>query len=351
MAGILEVATQEFAEKGLAGARIDEIAAATQTSKRMIYYYFGSKEGLYIAVLEDAYRRVRSVEAEQDLEGLPPEQALRRLVEFTFDHHHNNPAYIRLVASENMNRAQFMAQSRIIQGLNVPAIEAIRKLYERGVASGEFRPGLDVVDIHASISALTFFNVSNRHTFGLIFKHDLGAPETLVDRVFWLTDQIKELQTERYNVCKVFVTFETEEGQRAALSALAIGRLDAMMGNKAACAPSALFRGKILLVDEPAEPSAVRWLDLSASNRRKNIMRGMNLCVTALMVAFAGFVVNKTRYSKFSGFAAPLISILNTIIPLVVKILMIFEPHGTEGSFQASLYMKITAFRWVNTAL
>ena len=176
-------------------------------------------------------------------------------------------------------------------------------------------------------------------------------PETLVDRVFWLTDQIKELQTERYNVCKVFVTFETEEGQRAALSALAIGRLDAMMGNKAACAPSALFRGKILLVDEPAEPSAVRWLDLSASNRRKNIMRGMNLCVTALMVAFAGFVVNKTRYSKFSGFAAPLISILNTIIPLVVKILMIFEPHGTEGSFQASLYMKITAFRWVNTAL
>ena len=182
MAGILEVATQEFAEKGLAGARIDEIASATQTSKRMIYYYFGSKEGLYIAVLEEAYRRVRSIEAEQQLEGLPPEQALRRLVAFTFDHHHNNPAYIRLVASENMNRAQFMAQSRIIQGLNVPAIEAIRRLYERGVASGEFRPGLDVVDIHASISALTFFNVSNRHTFGLIFKHDLGAPETLALR-------------------------------------------------------------------------------------------------------------------------------------------------------------------------
>ncbi len=182
MAGILEVATQEFAEKGLAGARIDEIAAATRTSKRMIYYYFGSKEGLYIAVLEEAYRRVRSIEAEQQLEGLPPEQALRRLVEFTFDHHHNNPAYIRLVASENMNRAQFMAQSRIIQGLNVPAIEAIRRLYQRGVASGAFRPGLDVVDIHASISALTFFNVSNRHTFGLIFKHDLGAPETLAER-------------------------------------------------------------------------------------------------------------------------------------------------------------------------
>lgn len=176
-------------------------------------------------------------------------------------------------------------------------------------------------------------------------------PETLVDRVFWLTDQIKELQKEKYDVCKVFVTFETEEGQRAALSALKIGRLDAMMGNKAACAPSALFRGNILLVNEPAEPNAVRWLNLSASNTRKNVMRGLNLCVTVLIVAFSGYVVNKTRYSTLSWLAAPMITAFNTIIPLIVKILMIFEPHGTEGSFQASLYMKITLFRWVNTAL
>ena len=176
-------------------------------------------------------------------------------------------------------------------------------------------------------------------------------PETLVDRVFWLTDQIKELQKEKYDVCKVFVTFETEEGQRAALSALKIGRLDAMMGNKAACAPSALFRGNILLVNEPAEPNAVRWLNLSASNSRKNFMRGLNLCVTVLIVAFAGYVVSQTRYSTLNWLAAPMITAFNTIIPLIVKILMIFEPHGTEGSFQASLYMKITLFRWVNTAL
>ncbi len=182
MAGILEVATAEFANKGLSGARIDEIAAATRTSKRMIYYYFGSKEGLYVAVLEESYRRMRSIEAGLHLEDLPPEQALRRLVEFTFDHHLGNPDYIRLVMTENMERGAYLAQSKSIQELNVPAIQAIRNLYERGVASGVFRSGLDPVDIHASISALTFFNVSNQHTFGLIFKHDAQAPQAVATR-------------------------------------------------------------------------------------------------------------------------------------------------------------------------
>lgn len=176
MANIMEVAMAEFAEKGLAGARIDEIAAATHTSKRMIYYYFGSKEGLYLAVLEESYRRMREIEGQLNLDDLEPEAALRRLVEFTFDHHASNEVYIRLVVSENMNRGQYLAQSKTIQQLNVPAISAIHKLYERGVASGVFRPGLDPIDIHASISALTFFNVSNRHTFGLIFKRDFAAP-------------------------------------------------------------------------------------------------------------------------------------------------------------------------------
>ncbi|MEO8389492.1 MAG: TetR/AcrR family transcriptional regulator [Polaromonas sp.] len=182
MAGILEVATAEFAEKGLSGARIDEIAAATRTSKRMIYYYFGSKEGLYLAVLEESYRRMRSIEAELHLEDLLPEDALRRLVGFTFDHHHSNPGYIRLVMSENMERGTYLAQSKIIQQLNVPAIDAIRKLYERGVAAGIFRTGLDPIDIHASISALTFFNVSNQHTFGLIFKSDTQSGRAMTAR-------------------------------------------------------------------------------------------------------------------------------------------------------------------------
>jgi AcrR family transcriptional regulator len=182
MAGILEVATLEFGEKGLDGARIDEIAAATRTSKRMIYYYFGSKEGLYVAVLEEAYRRMREIESKLHLEDLAPEDALRTLVGFTFDHHHSNENYIRLVMSENVQRGQYLAQSKHIQELNVPAIQAIRDLYERGVAQGVFRAGLDPIDIHASISALTFFNVSNQHTFGLIFKRNITAPQALAMR-------------------------------------------------------------------------------------------------------------------------------------------------------------------------
>ena len=175
MAGILEVALREFADKGLSGARIDEIAAATRTSKRMIYYYFGSKEGLYLAVLEHSYREMRRIEGELMLDNLPPEDALRRLVEFTFDHHVAHEDYIRIVMNENIERGKYLAQSQIIQELNVPAISAIGRLYERGLAAGVFRAGLDPVDIHASISALTFFNVSNQYSFGQIFKRDLSA--------------------------------------------------------------------------------------------------------------------------------------------------------------------------------
>ncbi len=189
-ADILAVAEQEFGEKGLAGARIDEIAAATQTSKRMIYYYFGSKEGLYLAVLEESYRKIRQEETDLHLESLEPEAALRRLVGFTFDRHLRNENYIRIVMSENINRGQFLRQSQYIQDLNIPAISAIRELYQRGVEQGVFRPGLDPVDIHASISALSFFNVSNRHTFGLIFKLETDSPDYLARRRASVIDMV-----------------------------------------------------------------------------------------------------------------------------------------------------------------
>jgi len=182
MAEILAVATHEFADKGLAGARIDEIAAATRTSKRMIYYYFGSKEGLYIAVLEESYRKVRSIEGDLHLDDLSPEQALETLVAFTFDHHNGNQDYVRLVMSENILRGQYISQSSSIQALNVPAIQSIRRLYDRGVSDGTFRPGLDPLDIHANISALSFFNVSNQYTFGQIFKLQPQDPERLAQR-------------------------------------------------------------------------------------------------------------------------------------------------------------------------
>jgi hypothetical protein len=174
--------------------------------------------------------------------------------------------------------------------------------------------------------------------------------ETLVDRIFSLTEEIKQLQTEKYDITKVFVTFETEEGQRAALSALSIGRWDIFMKNKNAIAPSAVFKDHLLSIGEPSEPSAVRWLDLSASTAHKVLVRLLNVGITTLLVTLSGYIVAQARFEIGAWAAAPLVTIFNTLIPLLVKVLMIFEPHGTEGSFQAALYLKITFFRWVNTA-
>jgi len=177
IADIIAVATREFAEKGLSGARIDEIAERTRTSKRMIYYYFKSKEGLYVAVLEEAYRKIRAIEAHLDLEHLPPRAALRALVAFTFDYQRANPDFIRLVMNENMHKGEYLKQSANIRALNAPAIDALRDIYRRGLEAGDFRPGLDPLDLHTSISALSFFNVSNQHTFSMIFDYDVTAEE------------------------------------------------------------------------------------------------------------------------------------------------------------------------------
>ena len=173
---IIEVAAQEFALNGLAGARIDEIAAKTRSSKRMIYYYFGDKEGLYISALENAYAQVRDGEAKLDVEGLPPIQALRKLVEFTFDHHRQHEEFIRMVMIENIHGAAYLERSGVIRDLNVTAIGHIEAIYAKGLADGLFRPGLDPLEVHWQISALCFFNVSNRATFSKIFGRDVGAP-------------------------------------------------------------------------------------------------------------------------------------------------------------------------------
>jgi AcrR family transcriptional regulator len=182
MADILEVATREFAEKGFAGARVDMIAEAMRTSKRMIYYYFGSKEGLYVAVLEDAYRRIRAIESEAQLDDLPPEDALRKLVGHTVDYQRQHPEFVRLVQSENIERAQYLARSKAIKKLNAAAIDSVRRVIERGQKAGVFRAGLDAVDLHMSISALSVFNVANRHTFSLIFDHDMESSRSQIAR-------------------------------------------------------------------------------------------------------------------------------------------------------------------------
>lgn len=172
---IIQVASEEFALNGLSGARIDEIAARTRSSKRMIYYYFGDKEGLYLSVLENAYRLVREGESKLDIDGLSPLDALRKLVEFTFDHHHKHEDFIRMVMIENIHHAAYMEKSKVIRQLNVTAIGTIEALYERGVTEGLFRPGLDPLEVHWQISALCFFNVSNRATFSKLFGRDLNT--------------------------------------------------------------------------------------------------------------------------------------------------------------------------------
>ena len=168
-ANILEIATQVFAQNGLSGTRVDEIAALTRTSKRMIYYYFGDKEGLYAMVLEAAYAKVREGEARLDLDGLPPDAALARLVTFTFDHHRAHPDFIRLVMIENVHQAEYLQTSQIIKRINTAAIDRLAAIIQRGQAAGLFRAGLDPVALHWKISALSFFNVSNRPTFSALF--------------------------------------------------------------------------------------------------------------------------------------------------------------------------------------
>jgi TetR/AcrR family transcriptional regulator len=170
---IVAIATQHFAEKGYAGARVDEIAAATATSKRMIYYHFGSKDGLYRAVLTEAYRGIRSAELEAELSDLPPLAALERLTALTFDYHFNHPELVRLVMDENIRGGPHVGE--ISEGHNEIVLPKTQALIDRGIADGSFRAGLDAVDLHMTISALAFYFVSNRHSFHAIFGVDMTS--------------------------------------------------------------------------------------------------------------------------------------------------------------------------------
>jgi AcrR family transcriptional regulator len=173
---ILATATREFARHGYNGGRIDAIAARTATTKRMIYYYFGSKEKLYVAVLENEYGKIRAAEGALDLDHLAPEDALRRLTEFTFDYDHENPDFVRLVAIENIHHARHLAKSKSISRANSSIVALIERILKRGRADGEFGNSLRAVDVHMLMSALCFFHVSNLHTFGTIFRRDFLSP-------------------------------------------------------------------------------------------------------------------------------------------------------------------------------
>ena len=181
-ANIVDVATAEFAERGLSGARVDRIAERTQTSKRMLYYYFGDKEGLYRAVLLGYYQRLRSAETTLDLGHQPPMTALKSLVEFTFNYHLKNAAIVRLMMVENIHKGRHVAKMPLVTPVNSPILNMVSDILKRGEAEGVIRSGLNAFDLYTTIAALSFFNVSNRYTIRAIFRHDMADPEQAAAR-------------------------------------------------------------------------------------------------------------------------------------------------------------------------
>ncbi|MCX8226600.1 MAG: TetR/AcrR family transcriptional regulator [Sulfitobacter sp.] len=174
---ILTIATEEFAAQGLSGANINEIAKRTATSKRMIYYYFGDKEGLYQHVLERVYSSLRDMEQALNVAGLEPVAALRRLTEATFDSHVNNPQFIRLVMIENIHNAEYIEKSEIIPKLNKAIIDKLTDVCDRGKASGVLRMDADPLELHWMTSSASFYNVSNMATFSTSFGNSLFTDE------------------------------------------------------------------------------------------------------------------------------------------------------------------------------
>lgn len=164
-ADILSVATRVFTEFGYSGARVEEIVQRTRTSKRMIYYYFGDKNGLYLSVLEAAYERLRTKEASLQLPDSDPVEALRCWVEFTFDFHRDNPDYVRLIAIENIHGGKNLKASKSIQVTNMPAIQTLRRICDAGTKRGVFHRGIDPIELHWLITSSCVFNVTNRSSF------------------------------------------------------------------------------------------------------------------------------------------------------------------------------------------
>lgn len=172
---ILDIAFAEFAEKGFSGGNTDTIAQRANVTKRLVFYYFRSKEELFIAVLEMAYERIRKSEEHLRLDELAPRAAIRKLVEFTFDFDNAHPEFVRLVTIENIHRARHLRRSRKVKSINRPIIQQISRVLARGEKEKVFRKGIDPVELHMTLSALCIFSVANRHTFESLFDYDMTS--------------------------------------------------------------------------------------------------------------------------------------------------------------------------------
>jgi TetR/AcrR family transcriptional regulator len=170
---ILAAAEVEFAGKGLAGARVDVIADRAGANKRMIYYYFGSKEGLYLAVLERTYVAMRQAERQLNLTDIAPLDAIKQLVEFKFDYCQSHPLWIPILSGENMLGAKYLKRSRKLRDIHLSLVEVIRKVLDAGEAGGTIRPGIDPLHLYLSVSAESYFYFSNAATLSAAFGRPL----------------------------------------------------------------------------------------------------------------------------------------------------------------------------------
>ena len=173
---LLAAARREFADSGLAGARVDEIAARAGVNKQLVYHYFGDKDALYLAVLEWVYEEIRAQERKLNLEGLPPERAIRKLIESSFDHLEAHPDFIVLLNDENRNGARHVRASPRIEDMHSPLVSMVSKILKQGVRERTFRKGVDPVHLYISIAGLSYFFFSNTPTLSAIFGKDLSSP-------------------------------------------------------------------------------------------------------------------------------------------------------------------------------
>ncbi len=189
-ADILDAATSEFSEGGFDGARVGRIAEAAGVNINLIYHYYGSKERLFVAVMEAAYVTIRTHHKDLELRALDPVEAMTALVRATFELFATNPHIIGLLGSENMHRARHVRSSEQIRNLYNPLLDTIGETLARGEAAGLFRAGVDPVELFLSINAECYFYLSNQHTLGFILHRDLTSPDMLARREAHVVDVI-----------------------------------------------------------------------------------------------------------------------------------------------------------------
>jgi AcrR family transcriptional regulator len=175
---------------GLGGARVDSIAAQSGVNVRMLYYYFSSKDALFLAVLERAYGVIREAEKGLELERGEPADAVRRLVRFTWEFQLEHPEFITLLNSENLHQGRHLKKSAVVAELHWPLLDTIGRLLERGARAGAFREGVDSVQFYITVASLGYFYLSNRHTLSAIFGRDLLAPKQRAARLAHMTEVV-----------------------------------------------------------------------------------------------------------------------------------------------------------------